>query len=186
MLWRGQLCPLQSTLPSRAPTPQNWDHRDREPGLLGKCRLGLLGAPGRRTLANGSTQSPVSCGFRLQVPRPRHCRPMRNRGAGATDLGRVGTRAARGHSRGCWGPGISSTTQGARRAGATGQKHKVRGKRPRETPRRTLLSCVSCAPPCSASAWDARPLSFLGARCVSPNDRGSVETVDCGLTDVAS
>lgn len=84
------------------------------------------------------------------------------------------------------GLGISSTTQGARRARATGQKHKVRGKRPRETPQRTLLCCVSCAPPCSASAGDAGPLSFLGARCMSPNDRGSVGTVDCGLTDVAS
>nr|XP_055182351.1 uncharacterized protein LOC129510313 isoform X2 [Nyctereutes procyonoides] len=164
MLWRGQLCPLQSTLPSRAPTPQNRDHRDREPGLLEKCRLGLLGAPGRRALANGSTQSPVSCGFRLKVPHPRHCRPMRNRGTGATDLGPVGTRAARRHSRGRWGPRISSTTQGARRARATGQKHKVRGKRPRETPQRTLLSCVSCALPCSAATGDAGPLSLLGAR----------------------
>ncbi|XP_041608906.1 uncharacterized protein LOC121489692 [Vulpes lagopus] len=147
------------------------------PGTLAHGRV----APGVSLLGHRTCCLPL-----YQVPHPRHCRPMRNCGAGATDLGPVGTCAARRHSRGRCGLGISSTTQGARRARATGQKHKVRGKRPRETPQRTLLCCMSCTLPCSASAGDAGPLSFLGARCMSPNDRGSAGTVDCGLTDVAS
>nr|XP_055182348.1 uncharacterized protein LOC129510313 isoform X1 [Nyctereutes procyonoides] len=125
------------------------------PGTLAHGRA----APGVTQLGHRTCCVPL-----YQVPHPRHCRPMRNRGTGATDLGPVGTRAARRHSRGRWGPRISSTTQGARRARATGQKHKVRGKRPRETPQRTLLSCVSCALPCSAATGDAGPLSLLGAR----------------------